>query len=50
MNPILITGVGGLGLVALGYVRWQIPAGVLVGVILSTLLLGAHRRAGSARG
>ncbi len=41
-NPavIAVTALGGLVLCSSGYVRWQIPLGVLLGVSLSTLLFG----------
>jgi H+/Na+-translocating ferredoxin:NAD+ oxidoreductase subunit D len=37
---IMVTFVGGLGLVALGHVRWQIPLGVILGVIVSAAFFG----------
>jgi electron transport complex protein RnfD len=35
---ILATALGGMVLLLTGYIRWQIPAGVLLGVALSALL------------
>ena len=35
---IAVTALGGLGLCLSGYVRWQIPVGVFLGVAISTLL------------
>lgn len=36
--PIYATIFGGITLVALGHVRWQIPAGVIIGVAAGTIL------------
>ncbi len=38
---VLVTALGGLLLCGLGYVRWQIPLGVLAGVALFSALFGA---------
>jgi electron transport complex protein RnfD len=38
LAPVIATLMGGLALMALGHIRWQIPVGVILGVVLSTLL------------
>ncbi len=43
---IAITALGGVGLCLSGYVRWQIPVGVLIGVAISTLLFGSRLEGG----
>ncbi len=37
---IAITAIGGIGLCLSGYVRWQIPLGVLLGVAIATPIFG----------
>ncbi len=37
---IAVTGIGGLALLISGYIRWQIPVGVLLGIALATLAFG----------
>jgi Na+-translocating ferredoxin:NAD+ oxidoreductase subunit D len=43
---IAITAIGGIGLVLSGYVRWQIPLGVLLGAAVATLLFGGALEGG----
>ncbi len=38
---VIVTAISGLALCLSGYVRWQIPLGVLLGVALFSLLLGS---------
>ncbi|MHC4942824.1 MAG: RnfABCDGE type electron transport complex subunit D, partial [Planctomycetota bacterium] len=38
--PIIATAAGGLALLALGYIRWQIPTGVILGVVIFGFILG----------
>jgi len=35
---VICTGVGGLALVALGYIQWRIPCGVIVGLVVATII------------
>lgn len=39
---VIATGVGGLALMALGHIRWQIPVGVLIGVGFSAWLFKSN--------
>lgn len=38
LAPILATAAGGVALIMLGYIRWQIPAGVIAGVVVFSLV------------
>jgi electron transport complex protein RnfD len=46
MAPILATAAGGLTLLALGYIRWQVPAGVILSVIVFSLLFAGDLKGG----
>jgi electron transport complex protein RnfD len=46
LAPILATLAGGLALIALGYMRFEIPAGVILGVAGSTLIFQADLTGG----
>ena len=41
LAPILATAAGGVALLMLGYIRWQIPVGVIGGVVVFSLIFQA---------